>query len=43
MSYSKGYFYSLKLNASGHMLAQSFGLKVYSAKNCQQTQISKEK
>lgn len=38
MSCSKGYFHSLRLNASGHMLEQSFELKVYSAENYQQTQ-----
>lgn len=38
MSHSKGYFHSLRLNASSHMLEQSFESKVHSAENHQQTQ-----
>lgn len=38
MSRSKGYFHSLRLNASSHMLEQSSELKVHSAKNHQQIQ-----
>lgn len=38
MSHSKGYFHSLRLNASSHMLEQSFESKVHSAENHRQTQ-----